>query len=152
MCHVWKCGKNRTHVMGLWKGQRATKNETSLNGTKRVQTSKGDPEHIEPQATPRLCCVYTLEYSIGQNFSRGQLLRSSKVASSAAALPKLYTCFVYYRKRGSASCIVREVRSVRETEREIQRKRERKRERERERERDRQTDWQTDRQAKVTSP
>ena len=40
--------------------------------------------------------------------------------------------FVYYRKRGSASYIVREVRSVRErdTEREIQKERERERERE----------------------
>ena len=36
----------------------------------------------------------------------------------------------YYRKRGSASYIVREVLSVREREREIQRERERERERE----------------------
>ena len=36
---------------------------------------------------------------------------------------------LYYRKRGSASFIVREVRSVREREREIQRERERERER-----------------------
>ena len=53
---------------------------------------------------------------------------------------------VYYRKRGSASYIVREVRSVRERERqererererrEREREREGKRERERERERD----------------
>ena len=45
---------------------------------------------------------------------------------------------LYYRKRGSASYIVREVRSVREkdTERERQREREREREREKERERD----------------
>ena len=47
----------------------------------------------------------------------------------------------YYRKRGSATYIVREVRSVRERERErereIQREREREKERERERERER---------------
>ena len=39
--------------------------------------------------------------------------------------------YMYYRKRGSASYIVREVLSVREREREIQRERERERERER---------------------
>ena len=48
-------------------------------------------------------------------------------------ITKMYM-YVYYRKRGSASCIVREVRSVRERERE--REREIRRERERERERD----------------
>ena len=47
-----------------------------------------------------------------------------------SADPKAACLEKYYRKRGSASYIVREVRSVREREREIQRERERERERE----------------------
>ena len=50
----------------------------------------------------------------------------------------------YYRKRGSASYIVSEVRSVRERERERERERDTERERERERERETETE--------VTSP
>ena len=48
----------------------------------------------------------------------------------------LFVSAAYYRKRGSASYIVREVRSVRERERERERERDTERERERERERE----------------
>ena len=60
----------------------------------------------------------------------------SKVESAFFLAPAL-SYQAYYRKRGSASYIVREVLSVRERERERERESYREREKERERERER---------------
>ena len=62
--------------------------------------------------------------------------RNVKVISNSSAAKKISRLAgLYYRKRGRASYIVREVRSVREKERERERERERDTEREREIER-----------------
>ena len=73
----------------------------------------------------RLSHRHTPRLSVFLKQFRATYLVLVKFGFSALSFPRFFG--VYYRKRGSASYIVREVLSVREREREIQRERERER-------------------------
>ena len=92
--------------------------------------------------SPRIFCWVLIDRRVRRHSKREFLLQRffffsffpfyfrKMTKSGLGVLPRLQTCFlfIYYRKRGSASYIVREVLSMREREKDTDRERERQRE------------------------